>query len=312
MATFPLRAVGHDDHLTLTGHLGELRTRLVVCAVALTVLFAGCLWQSRALLDVLNRPLASVSTVSGTVAERTAQAPVRAALARSGQAFEQLSRSTTLSGADRRAAGAAAASLAAAAHDLAHPAAKKPITIGLGEPFSTSITVAFAFALFLGLPLLLWQAWAFVGPAVAPADRRAVRPLLALAPLLFLAGVVFTYALVLPPAVRFLQGFNHGAFDALVQARDYYRFELTTMLALGAIFQLPVVMLVLGRVGLLGSATLRAKRRYAVVALAALAAALPGTDPVTTLLELVPLLALYELSIVMLRMSERRRASVPE
>jgi len=84
------------------------------------------------------------------------------------------------------------------------------------------------------------------------------------------------------------------------------------MLALGAIFQLPVVMLVLGRVGLLGSGTLRAKRRYAIVALAALAAALPGTDPVTTLLELVPLLALYELSIVMLRMSERRRASVPE
>jgi sec-independent protein translocase protein TatC len=116
------------------------------------------------------------------------------------------------------------------------------------------------------------------------------------------------YALVLPPAVRFLQGFNHGAFDALVQARDYYRFELTTMLALGAIFQLPVVMLVLGRVGLLGSATLRAKRRYAVVALAAL----PGTGPVTALLELVPLLALYELSIFMLRMSERRRPSVPE
>jgi sec-independent protein translocase protein TatC len=97
-----------------------------------------------------------------------------------------------------------------------------------------------------------------------------------------------------------------------VQARDYYRFELTTMLALGAIFQLPVVMLVLGRVGLLGSGTLRSKRRYAVVALAALAAALPGTDPATTLLELIPLLALYELSIVMLRTSERRRTSVPE
>jgi len=109
VATFPLRAVGHHDQLTLTGHLGELRTRLIVCAVALTMLFAGCLWQSRALLDVLNRPLGTVTTVSGTVAERTAQAPVRAALARSGQAFDQLARSTTLSGADRRAAGAAKA-----------------------------------------------------------------------------------------------------------------------------------------------------------------------------------------------------------
>jgi sec-independent protein translocase protein TatC len=112
-------------------------------------------------------------------------------------------------------------------------------TSGLGEPFSTSVTVALAFALMLGLPLLLWQAWAFVAPAVAPGDRRAARPLLALAPVLFLAGVAFAYVLVLPPAVRFLQGFNRGAFDTLVQARDLYRFELTTMLAVGAIFQLP-------------------------------------------------------------------------
>lgn len=106
--------------------------------------------------------------------------------------------------------------------------------------------------------------------------------------------------------MRFLQGYNDGAFDALVQARDYYHFELATMLALGAIFQIPVVMLVLGRARLLSSATLRAKRRYAIVALAVLAALLPGTDPVTTVLEMVPLVALYELSIVLLRTSERR------
>jgi sec-independent protein translocase protein TatC len=307
VATFPLRPVGFDDRLSLTGHLSELRTRLIVCAVALTVLFAGCMWQSRALLDVLNQPLAALNSSSQALPGQKAPASVGAALARSGQAFAQLSQADTLSAADRRSAGVAAASLAAATRDLAHPAAKKPITIGLGEPFSTSVTVAFAFALILGLPLLLWQIWAFISPALAPTDRRAVRPLLAMAPTLFLAGVAFAYLLVLPPAVRFLQGFNHGAFDALVQARDYYRFELITMLALGAIFQLPVVMLVLGRVGLLGSSTLRSHRRYAVVALAALAAVLPGTDPVTTLLELIPLLALYELSIVLLRMSERRR-----
>jgi sec-independent protein translocase protein TatC len=307
MATFPLRPVGFEDRLSLIGHLSELRTRLVVCAVALTVLFAGCLWQSRALLDVLNRPLAKLSSSNRALPGQTAPASVAAALARSGRAFAQLSRADTLSFADRRAAAAAAASLAAATRDVAHPAPKKPVTIGLGEPFSTSVTVAFAFALILGLPLLLWQVWGFFAPAVAPVDRRAVRPLLALAPTLFLAGVAFAYILVVPPAVRFLQGFNHGAFDALVQARDYYRFELITMLAVGAIFQLPVVMLVLGRLRVLGSSTLRTHRRYAVVALAALAAALPGTDPVTTLLELVPLLALYELSIVLLRMSERRR-----
>jgi sec-independent protein translocase protein TatC len=305
--TSSLRSLGHEERLTLTGHLTELRARLLVCALALTVLFAGCLWQSRALLDVLNRPLSTVSTAGAGTADRANSPAVRSALARSGQAFQQLSRATTLSAADRRAAGAAAGSLAAATRELAGPRSPKPITIGLGEPFSTSITVAFAFAILLGLPLLLWQAWAFLAPAVSPADRRAVRPLLALAPVLFVAGVVFAYLLVLPPAVRFLQGFNHGAFDALVQARDYYRFELATMLALGAIFQIPVVMLVLGRAGLLSSSTLRAKRRYAIVALAALAAALPGTDPVTTVLEMIPLVALYELSILLLRASERRR-----
>jgi sec-independent protein translocase protein TatC len=310
MASFPLRQTGYDDRLTLTGHLSELRTRLIVCAVALTVLFAGCMWQSRALLDILNRPLSTVkASASGAPLDATVQGPVRVALARSAHAFSALAQSTDLSPSDRRAAAAASGSLTTAVGELARHGERKPVTIGLGEPFSTSVTVAFAFALLLGLPLLLWQAWAFVAPAVHPRDRRAVRPLLLLAPALLAAGIVFAYVLVLPPAVRFLQGFNHGSFDALVQARDYYRFELMTMLALGAIFQLPVVMLVLGRVGLLASSTLRTHRRYALVALAALAAALPGTDPVTTVLEMLPLFALYELSIVALRVSERRRAA---
>jgi sec-independent protein translocase protein TatC len=308
VSTFPLRAVGYEDRLTLVGHLTELRARLVVCAVALAVLFAGGLWQSRALLNVLNRPLASVGTQSAVPGERRDDAAVAAALRQSGAAFAQLSRSTSLAPADRRAASAAAGSLAVATRRLDKPVPRRPITIGLGEPFSTSVTVAMAFALLTALPLLLWQLWAFIAPAVAPADRRAVRPLLALGPALFAAGVAFAYVLVLPPAVRFLQNFNHGAFDAFVQARDYYRFELATMLAVGAIFQLPVVMLILGRVGLVRAAMLRAWRRYAIVALAALAAALPGTDPVTTVLEMIPLFALYELSIILLAVGERRLA----
>jgi sec-independent protein translocase protein TatC len=166
--------------------------------------------------------------------------------------------------------------------------------------------VAFAFALLLGLPFLLIQAWAFISPAIAPAERRAVRPLLLCAPALFATGVAFAYFLVLPPAVRFLQGFNHGAFDVMVQARAYYRFELMTMLALGAMFEIPVLLLALGRVGILSSATLRRHRRHALVGLSVLAALLPGTDPVTTLLETLPLFGLYEATIVVLRLSERR------
>jgi sec-independent protein translocase protein TatC len=236
MEAFPLRAVAHNERLTLTGHLSELRARLLLSVAVLALLFAGCLSQSRSLLQVLNSPLAHLRTNSAAE-PRGNELPQ--ALAHSAGAFTRLAHASSLAPSDQR--------------------------LGLGEPFSTSITVAFAFALLLGLPFLLTQIWAFVAPAIAPADRRAVRPLLILAPALFAAGVGFAYFLVLPPAVRFLQGFNNGAFDVLVQARAYYRFELMTMLALGAMFEIPVLLLALGRVGILSSETLRRHRRYALI-----------------------------------------------
>src|SRR4051795_5474921 len=325
MATLPLRAVAHGERLTLTEHLGDLRVRLLLSVAVLTVLFAGGLWQSRPLLHVLNVPLAQLRTSS---AAEGAHGELPQALARSARAFTRLAHASSLAAADQRAANDAARSpapappppgpaeraakagpppLAPKSQSLARPDARAPVTLGVGEPFSTSVTVAFAFALLLGLPFLLIQAWAFISPAIAPAERRAVRPLLLCAPALFAAGVAFAYFLVLPPAVRFLQGFNHGAFDVLVQARAYYRFELMTMVALGAMFEIPVLLLALGLVGLLSSATLARHRGYAIVGLSILGAFLPGTDPVSTLLETLPLFALYEATIVMLRLSERRR-----
>src|SRR4051812_46996461 len=303
MEAFPLRAVAHGERLTVIQHLSELRARLLLSAAVLAVLFAGCLSQSRALLHVLNAPLAHIRTNSAAQ-PRGSELPQ--ALAHSAGAFNRLAHASSLAPSDQRAALQAARSLAAASRSLAHPGEQAPVTLGLGEPFSTSITVAFAFAVLLGLPFLLTQIWAFVAPAIGPADRRAVRPMLILAPALFAAGVGFAYFLVLPPAVRFLQGFNDGAFDVLVQARAYYRFELMTMLALGAMFEIPVLLLALGRVGILSSATLRRHRRYALVGISVLGALLPGTDPVTTLLETLPLFALYEATIVLLRLSERR------
>src|SRR4051794_3518425 len=280
MEAFPLRAVAHGERLTLIEHLGELRARLLLSAAVLAVLFAGCLSQSRSLLHVLNAPLAHIRTSS---APQGRAGDLSRALDHSAGAFTRLAHASSLAPSDRRAALSAARSLAAASRSLAHPGARAPVTLGLGEPFSTSITVAIAFALLLALPFLLAQAWAFVAPAIAPADRRAARPLLILAPALFVAGAAFGYFVVLTPAVRFLQGFNHGAFDVLVQARPYYRFEIMTMLALGAMFEIPVLLLALGRAGILSSSTLRTHRRYAFVALSVLAALLPGTDPVTIL-----------------------------
>jgi len=115
---------------------------------------------------------------------------------------------------------------------------------------------------------------------------------------------------VLPGAIGFLQDFNADSFDALVQARSYYQFVLFTMLATGVLFQIPVAVIGLNQMGILSARQLREHRRYAIVAITALALLLPGTDPVTMLLELIPMLVLFELSIVAATVLERRRSTV--
>src|SRR3954462_4202395 len=152
MEAFPLQPVAHGERLTVTQHLSELRARLLLSAAVLAVLFAGCLWQSRPLMHVLNAPLAHLkasSAASGPDSE------LPQALARSGSAFTRLAHASSLAPSDRRAALSAARSLAAASRSLARPDARAPVTLGLGEPFSTSMTVAFAFAVLLALPFLL-------------------------------------------------------------------------------------------------------------------------------------------------------------
>jgi sec-independent protein translocase protein TatC len=118
-------------------------------------------------------------------------------------------------------------------------------------------------------------------------------------PFLFIAGVAFAYFVVIPAALKFLLHFNHNQFNTQIRARDYYSFFSLTLLAIGAIFQLPVFILGLVRVGVTSPAKLRAWRRYAILVCAIIAAALPGVDPVSMLLEMVPLVLLYELSILL-------------
>jgi sec-independent protein translocase protein TatC len=113
---------------------------------------------------------------------------------------------------------------------------------------------------------------------------------------------------VLPPAVKFLQGYNADNYQILVQAKTYYTFEILTMLGVGVAFQLPLALLALDRVGVVSARTLTKNWRYAVVIMAIIAAAMPGADPVTTGLEMLPLVLLYVASIVMLIVADRRAA----
>jgi sec-independent protein translocase protein TatC len=233
-----LKAVSHEDRLTLVEHLDELRNRILVSIAVLLVALAFCLWQNHLLLEIASGPL---------------------------------------------------------------PSDKELLTFGVTEPFTTTLTVALYGALILSLPILLYQAYAYVLPAFSASERRVILPILLMAPVLFLAGVAFAYFIVMPAAVNFLLNFNDSQFNVQVRARDYYGFFAMTLLGGGVVFQLPLAILAVTRLGIVSVAQLSANRRYAYLAIAVLAAMLPGIDPITMLIEMVPLLVLYELSILLAR-----------
>ncbi len=175
------------------------------------------------------------------------------------------------------------------------------LTFGVTEPFTTTLTVSTYGAIVLSLPFVIYQMYAYVLPAFSGVERRVVLPFMVLAPILFLAGLAFAYFVVMPAAVSFLLNFNDSQFNIQVRARDYYSFFSTTMVASGLVFQLPLGVLAVTRLGIVSVEQIRSNRRYAYLAIAALAAALPGVDPVSMLIEMVPLLVLFELSIVLAR-----------
>jgi sec-independent protein translocase protein TatC len=307
-----LRPIGHDDRLSIVDHLDELRSRLIICGIALAIAFAACFYFNHALLKVLNRALPetqknNANHISGLTKDTANASRDLDALAAD---FRQLSVSPTLSQRDRQLMAAASAHTLATAKALPRSTPKKlPITIGVGEPFTTTLTVAMYFALLFALPVLIYEGYAFVIPALNSEERRIAIPVMAVAPALFIMGVAFAYFVVLPPAVHFLQGYNSQNFDILVQAKTYYAFEILTMLGIGLAFQLPLGLLALQRLGTINASTLTKNWRYAVVIMAVIAAAMPGADPVTTGLEMLPLVVLFLASIVMLKIADRRAAA---
>jgi sec-independent protein translocase protein TatC len=179
------------------------------------------------------------------------------------------------------------------------PKGQKPITLSPVEPFTTTLTVSAYAAILIALPVVLYQLYAFILPAFSPTERRVALPLLLMVPVLFIAGAVFAYFVIVPAALNFLLNFNSSQFNTQLRARDYYGFVLLTMLAAGIVFQVPVGVLGLTRLGIVTPHQLKKNRRYAFLGCAVIAAALPGVDPVSMLIEMVPLVLLYELSILL-------------
>lgn len=185
--------------------------------------------------------------------------------------------------------------------NAALPGDRVPVTFGVTEPFFTTVEVSAYGAMILALPVILWQISAFVLPALSPMERRVVRPFLIAIPFLFVAGVAFAYALVLPTAVEFLLNFNASEFNIEVRAGEYYSFFGLLLLSMGVLFQIPVVVLSIVRLGIATPEQLAATRRYAILSIAVVSAAAPGGDPVSMLMIMIPLLLLYEGSIRLAR-----------
>jgi sec-independent protein translocase protein TatC len=312
MAT-AIRPIGHEDRLSLVDHLDELRTRLIVSAVALAVAFGFCLWQNHALLHIINKPLQTqtkkqVAKGQGTVGQ--------AVLGQQGVLKVATDAQAALGVLTQPGSGLSAGArtqlrplIASLKGDVAkiprNSPGDNPVTLGVGEPFTTTLTVSLYFALVISLPLILYELYGFLLPALSPTERRIALPLLTAIPFLFAIGVLFGYFVVLPAAVRFFVNFNSSEFNVLVQASQFYKFAATVLLAMGMVFQVPVAILAATRVGIVTPRQLRKNRRYALVACAAVAAFLPG-DAITLVLETVPLYVLYEVSILVASFVDRR------
>jgi sec-independent protein translocase protein TatC len=183
---------------------------------------------------------------------------------------------------------------------------KQLVTLGVTEPFTTSVKVSLIAALAIALPVILWQAWAFLAPAVQPHFERVVLVLVVLGTALFICGVTFMYVVVLPRALDFLTSYDDELYDIQIRASYYYTFAAMTLLAGGLAFLMPIFVLGLVRLRILTSDRLRQNRRIAFVALLCFAILLPTVDPVSLAFEVVPLLILFELSIWISVFMERR------
>ena len=306
-----LRPIGHDDRLSIVDHLDELRTRLFICVGALVVTFALCFVGNHVILNILNRPIGSATAQQANHLGGLTKDSVTAAhhFERSAALLAELARSSHLAPSDRAVLAAVAQQMNAGAKALPQKTPKAiPVTLGVGEGFTTTLTVCFYSAILLALPVLLYEFYAFMIPALSPEERHVARPIVFASPILFITGVVFTYVIVMPAAIRFLQGYNSSEFQNLLQAKPLYSFEVLTMGAIGLAFQMPIALLGLRQLGVINGSTLTRHWRYATVILAVVAAAMPGADPVTTALETAPLIILFIASIVLLKFADRRDA----
>ena len=186
------------------------------------------------------------------------------------------------------------------------PDDRQLVTFGVTEPFFTSFKVSLAAGFLLALPVILWQIWSFLAPAFEEHAQRVVAAFVAIATALLAGGLAFGYWIVLPRALSFLTTYDSELYQIEIRASYYLSFVTLGLLAFALVFQLPIFILALVRLGVLSSATLRRNRRIAIALIVIVAALMPTVDPISLVFETVPLLILFELSVWASVFFERR------
>lgn len=175
------------------------------------------------------------------------------------------------------------------------------------EPMTVTLKLSFVVGFILSMPVIIYQTWAFLSPALFEREKKAIVPAVIGGFVLFLLGVAMAYFLVLPLGLRFLLGFQTQALSPMITIGEYLKFATRMILAFGVIFELPLVCLLLAALGLIDAGTLRKYRRHSIVGVAVVSAILTPADVGSMLMMMVPLVLLYEISILLVAMVVRRR-----
>lgn len=286
-----------DEEMSLAGHLGELRSRLIVAIVAITLCTAGGFFCSSRILDLLTSPILNVPRQVQTEQLLTIEVTPDGTLKLADPA-DSIDLTTLKTGHIR--------------FRLAQETEnEKPRDVIIGpanerkffysnpiDPFMLQFKIAFMVGLFLALPIVLFEIWRFVKPGLTPRERRMVRPTLACGVVLFPIGAAFAFAMIRVLLIV-MQTFQIKNVDPLLDIFQYLSLLTTMMIVFGVVFEMPLAITIASRLGLVTPSMLTVHRRHIWLGLAFASMIITPADPLTMLMAFFPLVALFEASVIL-------------
>lgn len=270
-----------DASMSFLDHLEELRRRIIIAVIAIVICTLISLWFKDSAVQIIKRP---------------ADVPLNAQLA------NWIDRSVGSDGSFM-----AFLSIVLKAKAVSTVQLNK---IGAGEAIMAFLKIAVTFGILLASPVVLYQAWAFVFPALTQQERKFALPLFLIIVFFFLVGAVFAYLIVLPVVVQFAAGlFANVGVGNLWSIDKYVGFATGMLLAFGVAFELPIVMAFLSRIGVINAQGFRERQRYAIMFIFIAAALLTPADLLSMLLMAIPLILLYQLGIFFAFLAEQEPES---